>query len=651
MAKRLFCSDIEGDDLLDQITKVWCVSFQELDTKMMTKGKIVTFTGYVEIMRFFSNPDHLLVMHNGVAFDGPAIEKVLNIKVEAEIIDTLYLSWYLYPKMLRHGLAVWGEILGIKKVEIEDWEGLTIEEYIERCEVDVQIQTALWQQMWKHLMLLYRTPQGCWHAIRHLNFKAKCASMQEATKWKLDVPAAEKAEVMFSGKFDMAKDALEQRMPTVPVYAIKTRPKKCWKANGDLSATGKRWHDLVQFYVDPEDYNFGNPVEYDGEIRAVTKRKPANAGSHVQMKAWLDSLGWVPEIFDFKRNKETNEVRQVPQIKDKDSGELCDSIKRLIKQESALQFLDEMSIVKHRLGVVKGLLKHVDEDGYVVAAIQGLTNTLRFKHKICVNLPSGRKPYGELIRGLLQARNDKMELCGSDMSSLEDRTKQHYMWKHDPDYVTEMLTPGFDPHIDMAMEASLMNADEAAWYKKHKKVDPHDMDEATKTEFFRLDGIRHGGKGTNYSATYGAKGKTIARTANVSEEKGEALYEAYWARNWSLTAIADECIVKNSRGMSWLWNPVAKMWYYLKKDKDRFSTLNQGTGTYAFDRWVYYILQQRPQLTAQFHDEVVLELRKGNREKMLAILKSAIKSVNEELKLNRDLDCDAGFGKTYAEVH
>lgn len=169
--------------------------------------------------------------------------------------------------------------------------------------------------------------------------------------------------------------------------------------------------------------------------------------------------------------------------------------------------------------------------------------------------------------------------------------------------------------------------------------------------FNKLSLVRHAGKGTNYAATYGARGPTIARSAGVAEEVGEQLFNAYWSRNWALTAIADECIVKNSRGMKWLWNPVAKIWMFLKADKDRFSTLNQSTGTYAFDRWVWHILERRPQITAQFHDEVILELKKGNQEAMTKILKDSVAEVNKELKLSRDLDCDVDFGKDYSEIH
>ncbi len=650
MAKRLFCSDIEGDDLLYGITKVWCGSFQELSPTMQDKGKVFTETQYESIKELFANPEHIMVMHNGIAYDKPALEKVMDFEVKAEIIDTLYLSWYLYPKMRLHGLAVWGEELGIPKPPIDDWENLTLEEYIHRCEEDVKIQTLLWKQIWKHLILLYGNAEGCWHAIRHLNFKAKCAALQEKSRWKLDIPKAEALQTLLDDRYEEARNALEARMPRIPVKAKKVRPKKCFKVNGKLSALGQKWNDLVKKQIPEEDYDYGRPVDYDGTITIITKYKDPNAGSSKQLKDWLFSMGWTPESFKHVRDKETNESRQIPQIKNPDTEELCESIARLIQYEPSLEYLRDMTVVKHRSGICKGLLNNIDEDGYVVAGVQGLTNTLRFKHRVCVNIPSTRKPYGKEIRGLLKARSNKYELCGSDMSSLEDRTKQHYMWKHDPEYVLEMQSEDFDPHLDMAFAANLVNRTEIAFYKGFDKL-KFDETTAEYAEMARIGKLRHGGKSTNYAATYGAKGPTIARSAGVSEEVGDQLYEAYWKRNWALTAIADECVVKNSRGMKWLWNPVAKLWLYLKVDKDRFSTLNQSTGTYCFDRWVYYILERRPQLTGQFHDEVILELKVGHRKQMTKILKDAVADVNKELKLNRDLDCDVDFGRDYSEIH
>jgi len=645
----VYGADVEGDDLLPGLTKLWCASFAELDEDRNV-GRSWTETTYEGIGEMFANPDNILLMHNGYSYDKRAIEKILKIEVKAEIIDTLIISYYLYPKLMRHGLAWHGEDLGIAKPVIDNWEELSLGEYVHRCEEDVRIQVALWKQMWKHLRLLYVSDDEAWHLVRHLSFKAKCTAMQEQSRWKLDVPECENLLVTFNDKYEEARLALEARMPPVPQYSKKNRPKKPFKRSGEKSALGQKWEDIVNEHTTMVERGGRKAVDWMEEIKVLSGYKPPNAGASGQMKDWLYSLGWVPETFKYVRDKDTNEQRRIPQIKNADTGELCPSVERLIKKDSAIEYLREMSVVKHRISVCNGFLNNVDSQNYVVATYQGLTNTLRLKHKICVNLPSTRKPYGLEIRGLLKARNNEVELCGSDMSSLEDRTKQHFMWVYDPEYVKEMQTPGFDPHLDMAEAARLITGAECEEYKVLKSFGK-DQTPAQHERFMQLDQIRHGGKSTNYAATYGAKGPTIARSAGVPEAIGEKLYDAYWRRNWSLNAIADNCTVKQSRGMKWLWNPVAKIWYLLKAEKDRFSTLNQGTGAYAFDRWLYHVIRRRPQLTAQFHDEGIWELKVGNREAMTKILKDAIHDVNVELKLNRDLDCDVDFADNYAGVH
>ena len=642
----IYAADIESDGLLDEITKVHCASFAELNSNNQVDREF-TETKDAAIIAMFTNPDNTLIMHNGYGFDKPAIEKVYGVKVEATIIDTLFLSWYLYPLNIRHGLAWWGEELGVSKPEVEDWSDQDLSVYVNRCEEDVKIQTLLWRQMAKHLTMLYKDKDAISHCITHLNFKAECAALQEKSRWKLDVEKCEAYVADFGSKYTEARLALEKNMPDVEKTAKKNKPKKPFKANGELSAHGEKWRVLVREYV-PE--FAGRAENYGGEITAVVGHKPPNAGSSIQLKAWLTTLGWVPETFKYAKDKETNEQRKIPQIKDAESGELCPSVERLIEQAPAIEYLREMTVVKHRLGVCEGFLKNVSNDGYLKAGVQGFTNTLRFKHRTCVNLPSTRRPYGQEIRGLLTARNDNMELCGSDMSSLEDRTKQHYMWPHDPAYVKDMLTEGFDPHLDMCLTAGNMTVEEVSEYKE-LKAKGDDKTGADSNRFAHLDNFRHGGKTTNYAATYGAKGPTIARAAKVSEAAGDRLYDAYWKRNWSIQAIADGCEVKQSRGLKWLWNPVAGMWFYLKAEKDRFSTLNQSTGAYCFDRWLFHVLQRRYQLTAQFHDEGVWELKVGNRQSMIDLLKSSMVKVNEELQLNRDLECDVDFADNYAGVH
>ena len=169
--------------------------------------------------------------------------------------------------------------------------------------------------------------------------------------------------------------------------------------------------------------------------------------------------------------------------------------------------------------------------------------------------------------------------------------------------------------------------------------------------FKKIDFERGKGKTTNYSATYGASGDTISGAANLSKFEGSELHKAYWDKNWSINAIAEDQKVKNCLGGKWLYNPISKFWYSLRFEKDKFSTLNQGSGVYAFDMWIKNFMEFRPQLTGQMHDEVILTVKKGNREAAEKLLRDAIVKTNEQLKLNRDLDIDVQFGDSYAEIH
>jgi hypothetical protein len=163
--------------------------------------------------------------------------------------------------------------------------------------------------------------------------------------------------------------------------------------------------------------------------------------------------------------------------------------------------------------------------------------------------------------------------------------------------------------------------------------------------------IRTKFKPVNYAGVYGVGKKTLSRSSGMSEKECASLLKIYWERNWAVKKVAEETITKTLNGEMWLFNPVSKFWYSLRYEKDIFSTLNQGTGVYCFDCWIQEIFKVREQLTGQFHDEIILEIKKGFRDKCRKLLKDSIKKVNDKLKLNVKLDVDLDFGDSYAEIH
>ena len=583
-------------------------------------------------MREFLTSDVVLVGHNIARWDVPNLERVLEIKVKAKLIDTLAVSWYLEPDRPRHGLESYGEEFGVLKPQVDDWENLSVEDYIHRCKRDVEINTILWNRQWKTLLALYENEKEAMRFLAYLSFKMDCAREQEEVGWRLDNAKCAEALTKLTIERDEKIVELTNAMPRVPVYAKRKRPAKPYKMNGSLSKAGEDWIVLCKdCCIDP--------WTGDSEITWIKGYDEPNPGSNPQIKAWLDSLGWRPETFKFLRDKETGETRKIPQIaQDKTKGPgLCPSVLKLVEKDPKIAVLDGLAILNHRIAILKGFSRNVDSEGYLKAEVDGLTNTLRFKHRTIVNLPTITTKYGEYARSCLIAP-EGMELCGSDMSGLEDRLKQHFIYPYDPEYVKEMNTEDFDPHLDLAEQAEAVSSSDAKAYKLGEKTN-------------LIKGIRQTYKQGNYACQYGAGIPRLALTIGCSRELAEKIHTTYWKRNWAIRQAASDTYAKACAGTMWLYNPISRFWYSLRSEKDKFSTLVQGSAVYCFDTWVKYVRHNGPKICGQFHDEVVIPVRKGLQQNLAAHLQKAIRRSNDELKLNRELSIDIQYGDNYAAIH
>lgn len=614
--------DIEANGLEDA-TRIHCMAYEK-------DGEIFSTTSYKEMRQLLENAK-VLIGHNIILYDIPTIERILNIKITARLIDTLGLSWVLHPNRHIYGLESYGEYYGVKKPEIDDWENLTPEEYCHRCEEDVKINSLLWDDLKDKLLDLYDTKKKADRFINYISFKLDCALEQARSKWKLNVEDTEKYIQILTKQQDEKLEQLIKVMPPVKKMVKKTKPAKPFKKDGTWSVHGAKWFALLK--------ERGLPKDYNGEVEVLQREEEPNPNSTEQVKNWLYSMGWVPESFDYKRDPDTFEERKIPQIRiDGDDGkELCPSVIKLIDENPEVELLNGLTLIQHRLSIFKGFINN-QKDGYLIADINGFTNTLRFKHKVLVNLPGVDKPWGKEIRGVLIAP-DGYILCGSDMCSLEDNTKKHYMYDYDPDFVKEMSVPGFDPHLDLAKFANVVT---------QKEIDEWKINNP---EYKWVKGVRKNYKVTNYSATYGVKPPKLSRTTGLPVREAKKLLDAFWERNWAILKVAENTEIKYVGTEMWLYNPVSGFYYSLRNKKDVFSTLNQGTGVFCFDSWIREFRNKRSQLTGQFHDEIIACLKEGYEERYEKLLKDSIKAVNEKLKLNVKLDVDVQFGKTYADIH
>lgn len=168
----------------------------------------------------------------------------------------------------------------------------------------------------------------------------------------------------------------------------------------------------------------------------------------------------------------------------------------------------------------------------------------------------------------------------------------------------------------------------------------------------RVTGIRKKAKVVVYSAVYGVGKVKLAREIGVSVKDAERLLEAYWKRNWAVKKVAKDSHVKTlSDGSMWLYNPVSGYYYPLRYEKDKWSTLNQGTGVYVFDLWVMFMRKAGVKISAQIHDEILLACPNKDLDNTKEVLYNSMKKVNEALGLNVTIGIDAKVGQSYAEVH
>lgn len=667
--------DIEADGLLDSVENIHCLSVQKFEGSSKV-GDVFSMTKGSDILNFFNsekgNKNTYFVGHSIVKYDVPVLNRILGLEgLENSLVDTLGLSFYLYPEAKKHGLEYWGNKFGIAKPKIDDWVEGDIEVYVNRCEHDVRINSELFLHQFNYLATIYDGDmETIMKLVKYLNFKLDCLLEQEISGIPMNLYLAKKYYQELEMLLEEKTIVLRKNMPEEVGVIIKTKPKSLYKKDGELSVYGKEW------FKDLEKYNLPKDSE-------VIRERP-NPGSTPQIKEWLFQLGWEPQTF-----KDNDKGEKIPQISLPFGQGLCKSVKELYEKEPKLIELEQYFVIRHRKNIFKNFIKFYNpKKNRIYSTAHAFTNTLRLRHSNpIVNLPKPGTFYGQQIRECLCKPNNDYFMCGSDVSGLESATAQHYIAFFDPEYVKDMRSEDYDAHTDIAVLSGLMTKEEEKEYKRlsslAEKEEP--LLKGEKEALSRLKSIRSIAKTVNFSATYGAGGPKIAEAARVSLAEGERLHKAYWDRNKGIKQTAESVKTKVvhykypkkvvtklfnevteeeevyveykmvSRKQTWLYNPVSGFYLYLKAKKDKFSTLNQSTGVFVFDSWLMFVRKEFTKknipILLQYHDELLFVAKHEHKEACAEILYKSMKKVNDLLKLNVEVDISVDFGNNYAECH
>ena len=175
--------------------------------------------------------------------------------------------------------------------------------------------------------------------------------------------------------------------------------------------------------------------------------------------------------------------------------------------------------------------------------------------------------------------------------------------------------------------------------------------EEQKNLFGKLKAIRNKAKVTNFSATYKVGYEALARNANISTKESKKLLKIYWDRNSAILDVENECEIREVDNTRWLLNPISGFWYSLRNDKDKFSTLNQGSAVFVFDLFLMYLIEQGVDIPFQYHDEWLGCFKNSEIDGIIVKIYKAIELVNQKLKLNIEVSCSIETGKNYSETH
>jgi DNA polymerase I-like protein with 3'-5' exonuclease and polymerase domains len=389
--------DIETDGLLDTISKIHCIVVGDQRFPPEKVGEAVAL---------LQNHDGVIVGHNIVAFDIPAIQKfypgfnpqhVLDTKVWAQLVcpDVFDLTMKTYswkratpPKLWNsQSLKAWGYRLGVLKGETPDstWQTYS-PEMLEYCAQDVVVTTALYEE----LLQWTTSPE----AVKLEMDVARIIQRQHEYGVCFDREAAERLSARLVDEVGAILAELQRAFPPKQkldrVFVAKVNNRKL----GYIKGQTVRKYKTVEF----------NP----------------NSGAQIAERL-KDKYGWEPTVFTDKGN---------PQM---DDDVLSDLAKTFPEVELIQKYQTANKILSFLVGGEKNWLGLIRDDGRIHGYVNSCgAGTRRMTHNTpnLGQVPSSRAYLGHECRSLFHPPEGYLQV-GVDAEQLELRGLAHFLYRHD----------------------------------------------------------------------------------------------------------------------------------------------------------------------------------------------------------------------------
>ena len=601
---RTLIFDIETNALLDKLYVCHCMVVQDADTREIFRFNNSEGTPVLDGLTLLDQAD-VIVGHNIINFDIPALKKLFGWEPKAIVRDTLVLSRLLYTDLRerdikncvqsgsardfpnamvgRHGLKAWGYRLNILKGgflesgDLTRWT-LELEDY---CEQDVKVTLELYK-----LMEVRKYSEK---AITLEHDFAWGMAMQEQHGFKFDVENANKLYA------DLATEriGIEQELQKVFEPRVIEMKLHWWEAGG------------VEFSTKSSAIAAGHKPRQIIKGRIKTKTIPFNPASRDHIAERLKEKGWKPSAFTPNGKPKVDEtvLLGLPYkeakllaryfLLQKRMGQLADGDAGWIKLEKG--------------GRIHG---HVITNGAV-------TGRCTHRHPNMAQVP--REPK---FRALFTASEGKV-LVGCDASGLELRCLAHYM--NDPDYTQNLLES--DIHTVNQKAAGLPTRDTA--------------------------------KTVIYGFLYGAGDAKVGQLIGGTAKDGAEIRQRFLSSLPSLSFLKQK-ISATLEKRDFLVG-LDRRELAVRSEHSALNTLLQSAGALVMKKAAVILFKKLCDRGAIFgkdfafvanvHDEIQLECWPESAEMVGQDAVDSIREAGEFFNFRCPLDGEAKIGSTWAETH
>jgi DNA polymerase I-like protein with 3'-5' exonuclease and polymerase domains len=571
----------------------------------------------------------VLIGHNVLAFDIPAIEKLYPKFKSAEVLDTLILSRMTFPDIKtedfecisvnasnlprnligRHSLEAWGHRLGVHKGTFgkeggaEVWDNWS-KEMVDYCVTDVILTLELLNYAMTHVW----SPSE--HAVKTEHDFAKILRQQEINGINFD---CEKAAKLY-GKLSARRHEIGMELQNVfpPTEIEKKTPQFWFVESTDATIHGGMiLSDVLTFKTKTEAKKAGYK---DSQIQRGPNKTETiyfNPNSRDQIaEAFINKYNWNPREYTTTGKPKIDE--KVLANLDYPEAKLLAENLLVQKRIAQLAEGDEAWLKLEQKGRIHGRINHLGT----------VTSRCTHRQPNIGQIPGVRSPYGKECRELFKAGKGR-KMVGIDMSGLELRCLSHFLHPYDDGAYAKEVVEG-DIHSRNMEAANLPN--------------------------------RNMAKTFIYGFLYGAGNEKIGSIVGGSRADGKKLKERFLKHTPALKQLQEDiastvqkrhpsCI----RGLDGRFIPI-------RYTHASLNTILQSCGAILMKKatvLAHKIIPTEWQVkqVAHVHDEIQYTVLEEFADDLGRLVVSCMRQSGDEYGFRCKLDAEYRIGNNWAETH